>query len=71
MAKKTVLAGIVGAGFSATFHYDALRRVYGANIMTRLKELYVKYGGDFNFCGFGNFFGQIGEIRISNVRRYH
>ena len=30
----------------------------------------VKYGGDFNYLGFGNFFGQIGEIRISNVRRY-
>lgn len=31
---------------------------------------HVKYGGDFNYMGFGNFFGQIGEIRISNVRRY-
>ena len=52
------------------------------SIMTRLNNSYVKYGGDFNFCGvgyrgdfnycgFGNFFGQIGEIRISNVRRYH
>jgi len=30
----------------------------------------VKHGGDFNYLGFGNFFGQIGEIRISNVRRY-
>ena len=30
----------------------------------------VKYGGDFNYLGFGNFFGQIGEIRISSVRRY-
>ena len=31
---------------------------------------HVKYGGDFNYLGFGNFFGQVGEIRISNVRRY-
>ena len=31
---------------------------------------HVKYGGDFNYLGFGNFFGQIGEIRISSVRRY-
>ena len=31
---------------------------------------HVKYGGDFNYLGFGNFFGQIGEIRISKVRRY-
>ena len=32
MEKKTVRAGIVGAGFSATFHYEALRRVYGTNV---------------------------------------
>ena len=31
---------------------------------------YARYGGGFNWLGRGNFFGQIGEIRISNVRRY-
>ena len=31
---------------------------------------YSRYGGGFNWLGWGNFFGQIGEIRISNVRRY-
>ncbi len=31
---------------------------------------HVKYGGDFNYMGFGNFFGQVGEIRISDTRRY-
>ena len=30
----------------------------------------VRHGGDFNYLGFGNFFGQVGEIRISSVRRY-
>ncbi len=30
--KKTVRAGIVGAGFSASFHYEAARRVHGANV---------------------------------------
>jgi predicted dehydrogenase len=30
--KKTVRTGIVGSGFSATFHYDALRKVYGTNV---------------------------------------
>ncbi len=39
------------------------------SVTTRLNG-YSKYGGDFNYLGFGNFFGQIGEIRISNVRRY-
>ena len=32
MAKKTVRAGIVGAGFSANFHYEAIRRVYGTQV---------------------------------------
>jgi predicted dehydrogenase len=32
MTKKTIRTGIVGAGFSATFHYESLRRVYGTNV---------------------------------------
>ena len=32
MNKKHVRAGIVGAGFSASFHYEAIRRVYGTNV---------------------------------------
>ena len=35
MQKKTVKAGIVGAGFSATFHYEALRKVYGVDVDIR------------------------------------
>ena len=30
----------------------------------------ARYGGKFNWLGPGNFFGQIGEIRISRIRRY-
>jgi len=32
MQKKTVRTGIVGTGFSATFHFEALRKVYGTNV---------------------------------------
>ena len=32
MTKKTVRTGIVGCGFSATFHFEALERVYGTNV---------------------------------------
>ncbi|MDA0591169.1 MAG: putative Ig domain-containing protein [Planctomycetota bacterium] len=39
------------------------------SVITRLNG-YAKYGGGFNYHRPGNFFGQIGEIRISNVRRY-
>ena len=30
--KKTVRTGIVGCGFSATFHYEALTKVYGTDV---------------------------------------
>ena len=39
------------------------------SVSTRLTG-YARYGGGFNYLGDGNFFGQIGEIRISNIRRY-
>ena len=39
------------------------------SVFTRLGG-YTKYGGAFNYLEFGNFFGQIGEIRISDARRY-
>jgi len=32
MEKKTVRTGIVGSGFSATFHFEALKKVYGTNV---------------------------------------
>jgi predicted dehydrogenase len=32
MDKKTVRTGIVGAGFSASFHFEALQKVYGTNV---------------------------------------
>ncbi len=32
MEKKTVRTGIVGSGFSASFHFEALRKVYGVNV---------------------------------------
>jgi len=32
MEKKTIRTGIVGAGFSASFHFEALRKVYGSNV---------------------------------------
>jgi predicted dehydrogenase len=32
MMKKKIRTGIVGAGFSATFHFEALKRVYGTDV---------------------------------------
>jgi predicted dehydrogenase len=42
MNKKTVRAGIVGAGFSASFHFEALRQVYGTNV--EVKGVYALEG---------------------------
>jgi len=35
MTKKTVRTGIVGAGFSASFHFEAIRKVYGTDVDVR------------------------------------
>jgi predicted dehydrogenase len=32
MEKKTIRTGIVGSGFAATFHFEALRKVHGVNV---------------------------------------
>lgn len=40
------------------------------SLVRRWYALTTRGGGRFNYLGFGNFFGQNGEIRISNVRRY-
>ena len=50
-------------------------REHGAHfsVFSRLKR-FARYSADdagaFNYKGFGNLCGQIGEIRISDVRRY-
>jgi predicted dehydrogenase len=32
MKKKTIRAGIIGSGFAASFHFEALKKVYGVDI---------------------------------------
>ena len=32
MKKKTIRTGIIGSGFAASFHFEALKKVYGADI---------------------------------------
>ena len=44
MNKKTVCAGIVGAGFSASFHFEAIKKVYGTNV--EIKGVYSLAGGE-------------------------
>ena len=42
MNKKTVRAGIVGAGFSASFHFEAIEKVHGVNV--EIKGVYALEG---------------------------
>ena len=44
MDKKTVKTGIAGAGFSASFHYEALKKVYGTDV--DIKGVYALAGAD-------------------------
>ncbi len=44
MKKKTVRAGIVGAGFSASFHFEAIHKVYGTNV--EIKGVYALEGAE-------------------------
>ncbi len=50
---------------------DTMNVRHGAqfSVSTRLKG-FARYGGAFDFLGEGHFFGQIGEIRISSIKRY-
>ncbi|MGQ9592422.1 MAG: Gfo/Idh/MocA family protein [Planctomycetota bacterium] len=43
MPKKTVRGGFVGAGFSATFHYDAAKKVSGVDV--EIAGVYAKDAG--------------------------
>lgn len=44
MKKKTVRAGIVGAGFSASFHFEAIHKVYGTNV--EIQGVYALEGAE-------------------------
>jgi len=44
MKKKTVRAGIVGAGFSASFHFEAIQKVYGTNV--EIKGVHALQGAE-------------------------
>lgn len=44
MNKKTVRAGMVGAGFSASFQYEAIQKVHGANV--DVKGVYALRGAE-------------------------
>ena len=43
MKKSTLRSGLVGAGFSATFHFEAIKKIYGTNV--EVSGVYAKEHG--------------------------
>ena len=69
MNKKTVRAGIVGAGFSATFHYEAIQKVSGVNV--DVKGVYAldgaqaaKYAEDRGIRAYGNLESLLDDVDV-------
>ncbi len=52
--------------------FSVFTRITGYIVRSHDELGYGKGKGSphFNYCGWGNFFGQIGEIRVSHIRRY-
>ena len=72
MQKKTVRSGLVGAGFSATFHFEALKKVYGATVevvgvYTKDVEQGNAYAEKRNIRFFANLDALLDEVDVIHV----
>lgn len=59
MRKKTVRSGLVGAGFSASFHFEAIEKIYGTNVevagvYAKDMDMARKYAAERNIQAFGS-----------------
>jgi hypothetical protein len=72
MEKKTVRAGLVGSGFSSTFHFEALQKVYGVNVevvgvFTKDADggkAYAEKRGIRAFPSLGDLFGEVDAVHV-------
>ena len=67
--KKTVRTGIVGCGFSATFHYEALTKVHGTNVevvgvFSLDQEGAAKYAQDRGIRSFASLDALLDEVDV-------
>lgn len=72
MQKKTVRGGLVGAGFSASFHFEALRKVYGTNVevvgvFAKDAAMAKKYAQDRGIEAFSSLEALIEEVDVVHV----
>jgi predicted dehydrogenase len=70
--KKTVRTGIVGSGFSATFHFEALRKVYGTNVevvgvYSKDQESGAAYAAERGIRAFESLESLLDEVEVIHV----
>ena len=72
MNKKKVRSGIVGAGFSASFHFEAINKVYGTDIdirgvFSRSKDKRETFASQRDLIAFDNLDALIDEVDVIHV----
>ena len=72
MEKKNIRTGIVGAGFSATFHYECLKKVHGTNVevagvFTRDPKHAEAYAGKRGIRAYGSLEEIIADVDVIHV----
>ena len=72
MKKKTVRTGIAGSGFSASFHFEAIRKVYGTDVDVRgVFSIDAEQAADYararNIRCFESLEAMLGEVDVVHV----
>lgn len=72
MKKKAIRAGIVGAGFSASFHFEAIKKVYGTNIdvmgvYSKTRSRLEDYANQRNIKPYDSLEGLLDDVDVVHV----
>jgi predicted dehydrogenase len=72
MKKKTIRTGIVGAGFAAKFHYEAVTRLYSVNadvvgVFCRTKQACDTFAGERNIKAFDSLEALLDNVDVIHV----
>jgi predicted dehydrogenase len=72
MDNKTIRTGIVGAGFAANFHFEALKKLYGTNVKVvgvycRTKDQCKEFAQQHNIEAFDNLEDLIEQVDVVHV----
>jgi predicted dehydrogenase len=72
MGKKTIRTGIIGAGFSATFHFEALKKLYGTDtevvgVFCRTKEKREAFAHEHGIHAFDTLEALLDKVDVIHV----